>query len=139
MQHFSAILPFCIAWRNHLQFLTYKDNWVQGLLWTYVRASEPDPTLFKTSYLSLPQNHLNKNGQKLVFLNGSENMFNTHAAHYISSLKQRKVMRNHICNKYARNILLWKIQMECHFKCEVWNVLISLNNIFATVVRQESV
>jgi len=56
--------------------------------------------------LSLPQNHLKENGQKLVSVNGSENMFHTHAAYYIPSLKERKVMRNHMCNKYARNILL---------------------------------
>jgi hypothetical protein len=61
-------------------------------------ASKPDPTLFKTLYLSLPQNHLQENGQKLVFVNGSENMFHTHIVYYIFSLKERTLMRNHISN-----------------------------------------
>jgi hypothetical protein len=64
----------------------------------YVWASEPDPTLFKTLYSSLPQNHLKENGQKLVFVDGSEHMFHMHSAYYISSLLERTVMRNHIFN-----------------------------------------
>jgi len=62
--------------------------------------------------LSLPQNHLKENGQKLDSVNGSESMFHTHMAYYISSLKERKVRRNHICNKYAQTFCCEKYKWK---------------------------